>query len=57
MKQKNRIFTLLICILSTATFVAQLDKSNGTNNKGKIKATVLKNTKATEMPNSMSCRK
>ena len=53
MKQKNRIFTLLICILSTATFVAQLDKSNGTNNKGKIKATVLKNTKATEMPNSI----
>jgi hypothetical protein len=53
MKQKNRIFTLLICILSTATFVAQLDKSNGANNKGKIKATVLKNTKATEMPNSI----
>lgn len=53
MKQKNRIFTLLICILSTATFVAQLDKSNGASNKGKIKATVLKNTKATEMPNSI----
>ena len=53
MKQKNRIFTLLICILSTATFVAQLDKSNGANNKGKIKATVLKNTKATETPNSI----
>ena len=53
MKQKNRIFTLLVCILSTATFVAQLDKSNGAKNKGKIKATVLKNTKATEMPNSV----
>jgi hypothetical protein len=53
MKQKNKIFTLLICILSTTTFVAQLDKSNGANNKGKIKASVLKNTKTAETPNSI----
>jgi len=53
MKQKIKIFNLLICVLSTTTFVAQLDKSNGSNNKGKIKATVLKNTKATEIPSSI----
>ena len=53
MKQKNKIFTLLICILSTTTFVAQLDKRNGANNKGKIKASVLKNTKTAETPNSI----
>jgi hypothetical protein len=53
MKQKNKIFTLLICILSTTTFVAQLDKSNGANNEGKIKASVLKNTKKAETPNSI----
>ncbi len=53
MKQKNKILTLLICILSTTTFVAQLDKSNGAKTKGKVKATVLQNTKATETPNSI----
>jgi hypothetical protein len=53
MKQKFKIFTFLLCILSATTFVAQLDKSNGANNKGKIKATVLKNTKASEMPSSI----
>jgi hypothetical protein len=53
MEQKFKILTLLIYMLSSTAFVAQLDKSNGTNNKGKIKATVLKNTKATEMPNSI----
>jgi hypothetical protein len=39
--------------LSTTTFVAQLDKSNGTVTKGKLKATILKNSKAIETPNSV----
>jgi hypothetical protein len=53
MKQKNKLFTFLILFLSTTTFVAQLDKTNGTINKGKLKATVLKNSKAIETPNSV----
>ena len=53
MKQKNNLFTFLILFLSTTTFVAQLDKSNGTANKGKLKATILKNAKAIETPNSV----
>jgi hypothetical protein len=53
MKQKFKFFILLICTLSTSTFVAQLDKSNGATNKGKIKATVLKNSKVIETPNSI----
>ncbi len=53
MKQKNKILSLLICILSTTTFVAQLDKSNGAKTQGKVKATVLQNTKAIEAPNSI----
>jgi hypothetical protein len=53
MKQKNKLFTFLILFLSTTTFVAQLDKSNGTINKGKLKATILKNSKAMETPNSV----
>jgi hypothetical protein len=39
--------------LSTTTFVAQLDKSNGTVTKGKLKATILKNSRAIETPNSV----
>jgi hypothetical protein len=38
MKQKNKLFTFIILFMSTTTFVAQLDKSNGTINKGKLKA-------------------
>ena len=53
MKQKNNLFTFLILFLSTTTFVAQLDKSNGTVTKGKLKATILKNSKAIETPNSV----
>jgi hypothetical protein len=53
MKQKNNLFTFLILFLSTTTFVAQLDKSNGIVNKGKLKATILKNAKAIETPNSV----
>jgi hypothetical protein len=53
MKQKNKLFTFLFLFLSTTTFVAQLDKSNGTINKGKLKATILKNAKAIETPNSV----
>jgi hypothetical protein len=53
MKRKFKILTLLIYILTSTTFVAQLDKSNGNTKKGKIKATVLKNSKATEIPNSV----
>ena len=53
MKQKNNLFTFLILFLYTTTFVAQLDKSNGTANKGKLKATILKNAKAIETPNSV----
>ena len=39
--------------MSTTTFVAQLDKSNGTVTKGKLKATILKNSRAIETPNSV----
>lgn len=53
MKQKIKIFTFLICLLSTTTFVAQLDKSNGANEKGKVKAIVLKNSKTVEKPTSI----
>ena len=53
MEQKFKTLTLLIYILSSTAFVAQLDKSNGNIKKGKIKATVLKNSKAIETPNSV----
>jgi hypothetical protein len=53
MKQKNKIFTFLICLLCTTTLVAQLDKSNGANKKGKVKAIVLKNSKTIEKPTSI----
>jgi hypothetical protein len=53
MKQKNNLYTFLILFLSTTTFVAQLDKSNGIVTKGKLKATILKNAKAIETPNSV----
>ncbi|TXD48829.1 hypothetical protein [Polaribacter sp. IC073] len=53
MKYKIKFFTFIICLLSTTTFVAQLDKSNGTKEKGKIKAVVFKNSKAVEKPNSI----
>jgi hypothetical protein len=53
MKQKNKLFTFIILFMSTTTFVAQLDKTNGTINKGKLKATILKNAKAIEIPNSV----
>jgi hypothetical protein len=53
MKQKKKLFTFLILFLSTTTFVAQLDKTNGAINKGKLKATILKNAKAIEIPNSV----
>jgi hypothetical protein len=53
MKQKKKLFTFLILFLSTTTFVAQLDKTNGAINKGKLKATILKNSKAIETPNSV----
>ena len=50
--KKNNII-LLICILCSSPFFAQLDKSNGNNEKGKVKAIVLKNTKAVEKPESI----
>jgi hypothetical protein len=53
MKQKNKLFTFIILFMSTTTFVAQLDKTNGAINKGKLKATILKNAKAIEIPNSV----
>lgn len=53
MNQKNNLYTFLILFLSTTTFVAQLDKSNGIVTKGKLKATILKNAKAIETPNSV----
>jgi hypothetical protein len=56
MKQKNKILILLICILFSTTFVAQLDKSNGAKTKVKGKVTVLQNTKAAEIPNSIELR-
>lgn len=56
MKQAIQILTFLSCLLCTSTFVAQLDKSNGTTDKGKIKAFVLKNTKASEKPTAIELK-
>ena len=53
MKQKFKISTFLICILSTTTFLAQLDKSDGASNKGEVNAMVLKNSKTIEKPKSI----
>lgn len=53
MKQTIQIFTFLICILTTTNFVAQLDNTNGTNNKGKIKAVVLNNNNVLEKPTAV----
>ena len=43
-------------MLSVTTFVAQLDKTNGSNDKGKIKATVLKNAKSSKKPVSIELK-
>tara|TARA_R110002049_G_scaffold82223_8_gene209308 strand:- start:12444 stop:13115 length:672 start_codon:yes stop_codon:yes gene_type:complete len=53
MKQKIKIFTFLICLLSVVPFFAQLDKNNGANNKGKVKAIVLNNSKTIKKPKSI----
>ncbi|MDX6747778.1 hypothetical protein SHK09_13330 [Polaribacter sp. PL03] len=53
MKHKIKFFTFIICLLFTTTFFAQLDKNNGTNEKGKIKAVVLSNSKVIEKPTSI----
>lgn len=56
MKKKLILFTLFTCILSTSNAVAQLDKSNGASNKGKIKAVVLNNAKTLEKPKSIELK-
>ena len=54
MKQTIQIFTFVFFMLSSSAFVAQLDKNNGTNDKGKIKAFVLTNNKVAEQPKSIT---
>jgi hypothetical protein len=54
MKQTIQIFTFVFFLLSSSTLVAQLDKSNGANDKGKIKAFVLNNNKVAEQPTSVT---
>ncbi|MFB1040373.1 MAG: hypothetical protein QMC35_07935, partial [Polaribacter sp.] len=54
MKQTIQIFTFAYFLIVSSTLVAQLDKSNGTNNKGKIKAFVLNNSKVVEQPTSIA---
>ena len=43
-------------ILCSTTFVAQLDKTNGSSDKGKIKALVLKNTSVAEKPTGIELK-
>ncbi|WP_299671720.1 hypothetical protein [uncultured Polaribacter sp.] len=55
MKNSFKIIILLIFVLSSSSHLfSQLDKSNGTKEKGKIKALVVKNSKATEKPKSIA---
>ena len=54
MKQTIQIFTFVSFLFASSTLVAQLDKSNGTNDKGKIKAFVLNNNKVAEQPTSIT---
>ena len=56
MNQSIKIFTFLSFILSASTFVAQLDKSNRPADKGKIKAFVVKNTRAAKKPISIELK-
>jgi hypothetical protein len=56
MKQTIRIFTFFILIFYTANFFAQIEKSNGNNDVGKINAFVLKNNRATEKPTSLELK-
>jgi hypothetical protein len=56
MKQTIKIFTFFILISCTTNFFAQLDKSNGNNDKGKINTFVLKNNSATEKPSSIELK-
>lgn len=53
MLPKLKLFITVTLLLSISTF-AQLDKSNGGNDeKGKVKALVIKNTKVSEKPTSV----
>ena len=54
MKQTIQIFTFVFFLLASSTLVAQLDKSNGANDKGKIKTFVLNNNKVAEQPTSIT---
>jgi hypothetical protein len=56
MKQTIKVFTFFILTFCTTNFFAQLDKSNGNNDKGKINAFVLKNNRAAEKPTSVELK-
>lgn len=53
MESKNKFFFLISCVFFTIQISAQLDNSNGSSDKGKIKAIVLTNSKESIKPNSI----
>lgn len=53
MNTKKIYFIFLYSLLVATPLFAQLDKTNGNNDKGKIKAVVIENKKATEKPTSI----
>lgn len=53
MNTKKIYFIFLYNLLVATPLFAQLDKTNGNNDKGKIKAVVIENKKATEKPTSI----
>jgi|TARA_B110000971_G_scaffold186450_1_gene195200 hypothetical protein len=56
MNQTIKIFTFFILTFCTTNLFAQLDKSNGNNDKGKINTFVLKNNRAAEKPTSLELK-
>jgi hypothetical protein len=53
MKPKNKFFFLIFCIFFATQMVAQLDNNSDSQEKGKIKAIVLNNSKEVKKPNSV----
>lgn len=53
MKSVLKSFFLLSCVCVSTSLCAQLDTNNGTKEKGKTKAIVLKNSKAVSKPKSI----
>jgi hypothetical protein len=53
MKPKNKFFFLIFCIFFVTQMAAQLDNNSGSQEKGKIKAIVLNNSKEVKKPKSV----